>query len=90
MPKVVTLTLINPLALVNNPNVVCLDASPPTGTKSFNFSRQCLRWALLQTKAEQNDQPIGLHLICGKLPFTTITDISSELLRSIQVNSLHK
>ena len=45
-----TLTLINPLALVNNPNVVCLDASEPTGTKSFNFSRQCLRWALLQAR----------------------------------------
>lgn len=42
------LTLIYALALVNNPSVVCRDVSEPRGTISFNLSKQCLRWALLQ------------------------------------------
>ena len=43
-------TLINALAFVNSPNVVCLEESGPNGTISFNLSRQCRRWALLQEK----------------------------------------
>ena len=44
------LTLMNALAFVSRPSVVCLDASEPSGTMSFSFSRQYLRWALLQDK----------------------------------------
>ena len=33
------------LALFKSPRVVWRELSPPTGTISFNFSRQFLRWA---------------------------------------------
>jgi len=46
----IELTLMKRLALVRRPNVVCLEVSGPSGTSSFNFSRQVLRWALLQQK----------------------------------------
>ena len=39
-------TLIKCLALLRSPSVVCLELSAPTGTRSFRFSRQDLRWAL--------------------------------------------
>ena len=38
-------TLMNSLALLRSPSVVWRELSPPTGTISFNFSRQFLRWA---------------------------------------------
>ena len=38
-------TLIKCLALFRSPSVVCLELSAPTGTMSFNFSRQWRRWA---------------------------------------------
>lgn len=38
-------TLMNNLALLRSPSVVWRELSPPTGTISFNFSRQFLRWA---------------------------------------------
>jgi len=37
--------LMNNLALLRSPSVVWRELSPPTGTISFNFSRQFLRWA---------------------------------------------
>ena len=40
-------TLIKLLALVKSPKVVCLEESGPTGTMSFNFSKQCRKFALL-------------------------------------------
>ena len=40
------LTLIKCLALLRSPRVVWRELSAPTGTKSFRFSRQLLRWAL--------------------------------------------
>lgn len=42
------LTLINRFAFVNKPNVVCLDASLPSGTISFNLSKQFRKWARLK------------------------------------------
>ena len=41
-------TFIKALALVKSPKVVCLEDSGPTGTMSFNFSKQCLKLALLK------------------------------------------
>lgn len=41
------LTLINLLAFVNSPRVVCLEASAPKGTMSFSLSKQFLRCARL-------------------------------------------
>ena len=43
--KFCDLTLIKCLALLRSPNVVWRELSPPTGTISFNFSRQFLKWA---------------------------------------------
>ena len=39
------LTLIKCLALLSSPRVVWRELSAPTGTRSFRFSRQLLRWA---------------------------------------------
>lgn len=50
------LTFINFFALVNNPNVVCLEASGPRGTMSFSFSKQLRRCARLQKQTTQTDQ----------------------------------
>lgn len=41
---------MNLFALVNNPKVVCLDASGPKGTISLSFSKHVLRCARLQSK----------------------------------------
>lgn len=38
-------TLMNCFALVSSPSVVCRFDSGPSGTISFNFSRQLRRWA---------------------------------------------
>lgn len=47
-------TLINLFALVNNPKVVCFDASGPNGTMSFNFSKQVRRCARLKRETKIN------------------------------------
>ena len=39
------LTLIKCLALLSSPRMVWRELSAPTGTRSFRFSRQLLRWA---------------------------------------------
>lgn len=46
--KNVLLTLINRFAFVKSPSVVCLEASAPNGTISFNRSKQLRRWARLK------------------------------------------
>lgn len=43
-------TLMNALAFVSKPKVVCLLDSGPNGTISFNFSRQLRKWARLQMR----------------------------------------
>ena len=58
----VLLTLIKALALVKSPKVVCLEDSGPTGTMSFNFSKQCLKFALLKKTRE---------IICQMFSFIT-------------------
>lgn len=47
------ITLMNLLAFVRRPNVVCLEASAPKGTISFNLSKQLRRCARLQMKQIQ-------------------------------------
>jgi hypothetical protein len=44
---------MKPFAFVNNPKVVCLEDSLPTGTMSFNFSKQYLRCARLIFEQEK-------------------------------------
>lgn len=49
------LTLINRFAFVNKPNVVCLDASLPSGTISFNLSKQFRKWARLKIEGGKKE-----------------------------------
>lgn len=63
------LTLINRFAFVNKPNVVCLDASLPSGTISFNLSKQFRKWARLKIEESWKIKRMNKMIVKEKLWF---------------------
>ena len=74
------LTLIKDVALVSKPRVVCLEASPASGTTLFSSSRHCFICALLHnsTSIIVTDHTFTVMFVCVYVFLYCIVQIQAE------------